>query len=35
MSVEGAQGEMTMGGGNFHGDVCDMQKRIMRVYWWD
>jgi hypothetical protein len=35
MSAEGARDETTMDGGKFHGDVCDVQERIMRVSWWD
>jgi hypothetical protein len=35
MGVEGARDETRLGGENFHGDVYHVQKRIMRVSWWD
>ena len=35
MSVEWPKDEMAIGGRNFHGDVCDVQIKIMWVSWWD
>ena len=35
MSAEGTKDETTIGGRNFHRDVCDVQTQIMRVSWWD
>ena len=35
MSAEGTKDETTIGGRNFHGDVWDVQIKIIRVSWWD
>jgi len=35
MSSEGTKQEMTIGGMNCRGDVCDVQIRIMRESLWD
>jgi len=35
ISAEGTKDETTIGSRNFHGDVCDVQIKIMRVSWWD